>query len=134
MSTLPTACSSYQPLPSSPTPVATPPASTPTPTPTPTPSPGESPTVTITPTGLSPLEITIPVGRRVMFVNNDTRNHDLVGRIDPAHPNCPEIVIAGFLTPGQRRETGVFTSARTCDYHDHTALGVPAFSGRIVIR
>jgi hypothetical protein len=28
----------------------------------------------------------------------------------------------------------VFTTARTCDYHDHTALGVPAFTGRIIIR
>ena len=54
--------------------------------------------------------------------------------IDPARPDCPEILQAGFLTPGQRGDTGVFTSARTCEYHDHTALGVPAFQGRIVIR
>ena len=41
---------------------------------------------------------------------------------------------SGFLTPGQRGDTGVFTTARTCEYHDHTALGVPAFQGRIIIR
>ena len=64
-----------------------------------------------------PLEITISVGQRVLFVNNDTRPHTMSS--DP---------------PGQQRETGIFTSARTCDYHDHTALGVPAFSGRIIIR
>ena len=63
-----------------------------------------------------------------------TRSHDIVGGVDPAHPDCPEIVQAGFLTPGQSRETGTFTSARTCEYHDHTALGVPAFQGRIIIR
>jgi len=83
---------------------------------------------------MTPLEITIAVGQRVTFVNNDVRAHDVVGGVDPAHPDCPEIIQAGFLTPGQQRETGIFTTARTCDYHDHTALGVPAFSGRIIIR
>jgi plastocyanin len=90
--------------------------------------------VTITAAGLSPLEITIAVGQRVLFVNNDTRPHDLIGGLDPSRPDCPEIVVAGFLTPGQSRETGVFAQARTCEYHDHTALGVAAFTGRIIIR
>ncbi len=83
---------------------------------------------------MSPLEISISVGQRVTFVNNDTRVHDVVGGADPSRPDCPEILQAGFLTPGQRGDTGVFTTARTCEYHDHTALGVPAFSGRIIIR
>ena len=81
-----------------------------------------------------PLEITIAVGQRVTFVNNDARPHDVVGGVDPQNPDCPEIVVAGFLTPGQSRETGVFTTARTCEYHDHTMMGVPAFQGRIIIR
>ena len=51
---------------------------------------------------MTPLEITIAVGQRVTFVNNDVRAHDVVGGIDPAHPDCPEIMQAGFLTPGQR--------------------------------
>ena len=83
---------------------------------------------------MSPLELTISVGQRVTFINNDVRTHDVVGGIDPAHPDCPEIIQAGFLTPGQRGETAPFTTARTCEYHDHTALGVPAFQGRIIIR
>jgi len=83
---------------------------------------------------MSPLEITISVGQRVTFINSDIRAHDVVGGIDPAHPDCPEITQMGFLAAGQRGETGIFTTARTCEYHDHTALGVPAFSGRIIIR
>ena len=83
---------------------------------------------------MNPQELTIAVGQRVLFINNDNRVHDVVGGIDPAHPDCPEILQAGFLTPGQRLETGVFTTARTCEYHDHTALGVPAFQGRIIIK
>ena len=92
------------------------------------------PTVTITAAGMTPLEITIDVGQRVTFVNSDTRAHDLVGGVDPNNPDCPEIALAGFLTPGQSRDTGVFTSARRCQYHDHTMLSVPAFQGRIIIR
>jgi plastocyanin len=83
---------------------------------------------------MTPLEITIDAGQRVTFVNNDIRAHDVVGGVDPGHPECPEILQAGFLSAGQRRDTGVFTSAGACNYHDHTALGVPAFSGRIIIR
>jgi plastocyanin len=83
---------------------------------------------------MSPLELTISVGQRVTFVNSDTRAHDVVGGVDPSRPECPEIIQAGFLLPGQQRDTGVFTTARTCPYHDHTALGVPAFSGSIIIR
>jgi hypothetical protein len=128
------ACSTYKDSPAAPSPPvsATPPAPTPTPAPSPAPPPGGSPTVTITPAGFSPLEITIGVGQRVAFLNNDTRPHDLVGGVDPQHPDCPEIVV--FITPGQRSETAVFTSARTCSFHDHTALGVPGFVGRIIIQ
>lgn len=110
-------------------PTPTPPVTTPLPPPEPGP-----PTITITATGMSPLEITIAVGQRVTFINNDVRSHDVVGGVDPAHPDCPEILQVGFLTPGRRGDTGIFTSARTCEYHDHTALGVPAFQGRIIIR
>ena len=109
----------------------TPPPSAAAPTPPVTPA---APTVTITSTGMTPLEITIDVGQRVTFVNNDTRAHDLVGGVDPNNPDCPEITQAGFLTPGQSRDTGVFTTARRCEYHDHTMLSVPAFQGRIIIR
>jgi plastocyanin len=120
-------CSSDSPsaAPTSPTLViAAPPAAAP--------APAGPPTITITASGMNPLEITIAVGQAVTFINNDVRAHDVVGGIDPAHPDCPEIL--QFLTPGQRSDTGTFMRARTCEYHDHTMLGVPAFQGRIVIR
>ena len=115
--------------PSTPT-TPTPPVTTPAPAPAPTPS--ATNTITITPSGMTPLELTIAVGQRVTFVNNDVRTHDVVGGVDPSHPECPEIL--QFLVPGQRNETAVFTTTRTCEYHDHTQLGVPAFQGRIIIR
>ncbi len=106
---------------------------TPPPSPSPAPAPPGS-VVTVTATGVSPLVITVPVGGRVTFTNADTRPHDFSGGPDPSRPECPEIDAAGFVVPGQSRQTGVFTVARTCEYHDHAYLGVAAFSGRIVIQ
>jgi len=91
-------------------------------------------TITVTATGVSPVELTVAVGSRVTFRNLDARAHDFSGGPDPAQPECPEIDQAGFVVAGQTRQTGVFTIARTCRYHDHAYLGVAAFSGRIVIQ
>ena len=105
----------------------------PAPSPSPSPPP-PSDVVTVTGAGLSPQVITIPVGGRVTFTNADTRPHDFSGGPDPSRPECPEIDVAGFIVPGQSRQTGVFTVARTCEYHDHSYIGVEAFRGRIVIQ
>lgn len=91
------------------------------------------PTVTITANGVAPKEVTIAVGGRVTFVNNDTIPHDVAGGPDPANPDCREIDAVGFLTPGQSRQTAPLPTARTCEYHDH-AFHSPLFNGRIVIR
>jgi hypothetical protein len=122
-------CSSGAPpsVPTAPTPTAGP-------APSPSPAPAGPPTITIAAAGISPLELAIRVGQRVTFINNDIRVHDVVGGADPSRPDCPEIAQAGFLAPGQRADTGVFTTARTCEYHDHTMLSVPAFQGRIIIQ
>ena len=89
--------------------------------------------MSITAAGVSPREITVPVGGRVTFVNNDNIPHDVAGGPDPAHPDCREIDAVGFLTPGQSRQTAVLPTARTCDYHDH-GFHSTLFNGRIVIR
>jgi plastocyanin len=102
----------------------------------PSPAPPAAPApavVTIGGSGVSPRELTIAVGGRVTFVNNDIVPHDMAGGPDPAHPDCPEIDVVGFLTPGQQRATGAFTVARTCEYHDHSFHSA-IMTGRIVIR
>ena len=115
-------------------PPATPVVPTPAPTPTPTPGPAP-PTVSITSAGLNPREIEITVGSRVTFVNNDALPHDFSGGPDPTRPQCvAEIDAVGFITAGQTKQTGVFTTAQTCEYHDHARLGVVAFQGRITVR
>jgi plastocyanin len=96
--------------------------------------PSGPPAVTITSTGFAPQEVTIPVGSRVTFVNMDRTGHEIWGGVDHASRDCDEVEAAGFLVPGQRRETAVFTAPKTCRFHDHANLGNPAFQGRIFIQ
>jgi len=89
--------------------------------------------VTITANGTTPNEIVTEVGTRVTFINNDAIPHDVNGGPDPAHPDCREIDVVGFLTPGQQRATAPFPASRTCEYHDHS-FHSSIMNGTIVIR
>jgi plastocyanin len=80
-----------------------------------------------------PQELSVSVGTRVTFVNNDVQPHDIQGGPDPAHPDCREIDAVGFLVPGQSKQTLALPTTRTCDYHDHQNHS-PIFYGRIVIK
>lgn len=103
------------------------------------PSPNDTPqvqtnTITITSTGASPRNIQVAVGSRVMFINNDTRAHNMTSDPHPDHMECPDINQVGFLAPGQSRETGNLVAARTCGFHDHDNPGQATLQGQIVIR
>jgi len=130
--TLAAACGS---TPASPTPPSPSPAPAPAPSPAPAPAPPPgSATVAITPFGMMPYEATVSTGGQVTFVNRDLVVHDIQGGVDPDHRDCPEIDIVGFLQPGQSRATNPLSTARTCDYHDHTEHDHHGFTGKIVIR
>jgi plastocyanin len=103
------------------------------------PSPGSTPsvatnTVTITSNGANPRNIQIALGTRVLFVNNDTRSHNMTSDPHPDHSDCPDIDQVGFLAPGQSRETGNLVVARTCGFHDHDNPSQQNLQGQIVIR
>lgn len=102
-------------------------------TPSPNPNPSQ-PTITITSPGVSPRELPINAGQRVLFVNNDSRAHDMTSDPHPEHGDCPEIDQVGFLNPGQSRETGNFVTPRTCGYHDHNLFDNASLKGRIIIQ
>ena len=100
------------------------------------PSGDASTTITITSAGVSVSQVTVSPGSRVMFVNNDTRSHNMTSDPHPEHNDCPEINTVGLLQPGDRRETGNLVIIRTCGFHDHDDPP-PAgsrFTGRITIR
>jgi hypothetical protein len=40
----------------------------------------------------------------------------------------------GFITPGQTKQTGNFTTARTCGFHDHDQPTNTSLQGRIIVR
>ena len=99
------------------------------------PSPGGSNTITISTSGVSPTQITISQGTRVLFVNNDTKAHNVASDPHPEHTDCPEINNVGLLTPGQSRETGNMNTIRTCGFHDHNdpPPGGNTWTGKIII-
>jgi plastocyanin len=103
------------------------------------PSPGDTPsvqtnTITITASGASPRNIQIALGTRVMFINSDSRSHNMTSDPHPDHNDCPDINQVGFLSAGQSRETGNLVVARTCGFHDHDMPGQANLQGQIVIR
>jgi plastocyanin len=98
-------------------------------------TPGSTqPTFTISSSGVSPKEFTVSPGTRVLFVNNDSRSHQVGSDPHPEHTDCPEINQVGLLSPGQRRETGNLNGVRTCGFHDHDNPDNAALRGRIVVR
>jgi plastocyanin len=101
----------------------------------PTQPPAANPNVvTISSSGVSPKEIQVAPGARVLFVNNDGRRHDVASDDHPDHLECPAINQVGLLTSGQQRETGNLVTVRTCGYHDHDDPDNNSLKGRIVIR
>ncbi|MGE3840404.1 MAG: hypothetical protein AB7I50_02335 [Vicinamibacterales bacterium] len=91
-------------------------------------------TITITASGVSPNQVTIAPGQRVLFVNNNTRAHEMNSDPHPEHTDCPAINQVGFIQPGQSRETGNLNTVRTCRFHDHNQPGNTSLEGSIVIR
>ena len=97
-------------------------------------TPTNSTTITLTSSGASPSVVTVPPGSRVLFINNDSQAHFMASNPHPDHTDCIEINQVGFLSTGQRRETGNLNTVRTCGFHDHDNPTNARFQGRIVIQ
>lgn len=114
----------------------TPPASPPLPTsPSPSPQLHRWPlqaTIVLTPEGVEPGSVTINVGGRVIFVNRDTRPHEIVSDPYLRHEDCPPLNQVGFLSPGQQGESAIFENVRDCGFHDH--LNPTSVTGRVEVR
>lgn len=82
---------------------------------------------------MAPKSLTVAVGTRVTFVNNDTRVHDMNSDPHPVHTDCPEINQVGFLSVGQTKQTGNMNTVRVCGYHDHNDPENARLQGTIVI-
>ena len=91
-------------------------------------------TITITASGVSPQNIQIAPGTRVLFRNMGNRAHNMASDPHPDHSDCTEINQVGLLAVGQSRETGNLNTVRTCRFHDHDLPNNTSLSGAIVIR
>jgi hypothetical protein len=101
----------------------------------PSPSPGNPNTITISASGIvSPKELTVTPGSRVLFINSHSQRHEMTSDPHPDHLDCPELNQVGVLNPGQSRETGNLVAVRTCGFHDHDAPDNTNLRGRIIIR
>jgi plastocyanin len=97
--------------------------------------PGSTYRITIGANGVvSPTELVVPPGTRVLFTNNHNRSHDMTSDPHPEHDLCLEINQVGLLSAGQSRETGNLVTPRTCGFHDHNDFENQSLQGRIVIR
>ncbi len=96
--------------------------------------PVETTTITITNNAASPRNIEVPLGSRVLFINNDSRSHNMTSDPHPEHDLCPELNQIGFLSAGQRRESGNLVFAGKCGFHDHDNPNTNALTGIITIK
>jgi len=91
-------------------------------------------TILIVNNAVCPQGLTVTPGSRVMFINSDTRAHDMYSNPHPEHTDCIEINQVGHLEAGQQRETGNLNTIRSCGFHDHMQDQNRALQGTIVIR
>ena len=91
--------------------------------------------ITITSAGVvNPKSIVVARGSQVTIFNNDSRPHDMESDPHPAHTDCPELELVGFLKAGERRTSGNLNIARTCGFHDHDDAGNQGLQGKLVIQ
>ena len=83
---------------------------------------------------LSPKELIVTPGTRVLFTNRSSRARQVSSDPHPDHTDCPEINQVGFLGPGSTRETGNLNIVRTCGVHDHDDPDNANMRARIIIR
>ncbi len=100
---------------------------------TPTGPSNPSITITVSSTGVSPKQLTVPQGTRVLFTDSDTRTREMTSDPHPEHTDCVEINNVGFISPGQTKETGNLNIVKTCGYHDHGNPDDARFKGQIII-
>ena len=102
-------------------------------------SPPNPHTFTLPASGVSPKELIVSPGTQVLFVNNDSRRHDMTSDPHPDHLDCPELNAVGVLNQGASRPTLNLSTIRTCGFHDHdnpppTTQAGNMWTGRIVVR
>jgi plastocyanin len=98
----------------------------------PSPNPNDQ-TITISAAGVSPKNVTITSGSRIIWVNSDTVVHHPSSNPHPQHTDCPALGVAP-ISPGQQATSGTLTTQRTCGFHDHIADTNTNFQGTVTVQ
>jgi len=92
-------------------------------------------TITVTATGFKPKDSVLAAGGHAIFQNIDNRLHSVASNPLTTHADCPPINEVGLLVPGQSKDTGVLSEAKTCGYHDTASEGMgQILMGTITVR
>jgi hypothetical protein len=92
-------------------------------------------TVTIGANGaVSPTQVSIDRCQTVTFTNNSNQTRNMNSDPHPAHTDCSAMNVVNLIGPGQTKQTGAFTTSRTCGFHDHDDPDNAAVRGSIVVR
>lgn len=108
-----------------------------TPFPAPISAPEETPalnaaktyTISMTPGGFSPAELSVKVEDTVIFRNDDTRDRWPASAMHPTHQVCPGFDAIGGVKSGESYSR-TFTEAKVCPFHDHL---LPKLFGKITV-
>lgn len=80
--------------------------------------------------GFEPSSLTIPLGTKVHFVNNDSVPHWPASGVHPTHQICPGFDSLRLVQPGEEYSF-TFTQKKTCPMHDHLN---PALRGSVEVQ
>jgi plastocyanin len=78
-------------------------------------------------------ELRVYQGARLTFVNQDAVPHDVLSDPPHLHTDCPEFKAAGFIVPGQTRNTDPLSRLVGCGFHDHLHEGDSRFIGKVTV-
>lgn len=84
--------------------------------------------VTVTSSGFSPKNITIKVGEKVSWMNEDSESHQVNSAVHPTHQVYPPLNLGNIQTGGKVSLS--FPDAGTYKYHDHLN---PSLTGSVTV-
>ena len=84
--------------------------------------------VMISSSGFSPKSVKIKIGGKVLFVNGDSADHQVMSNPHPTHTGYAKLNV-GVIKPNDM-QTAEFDTAGTFGYHDHLN---PSLTGEVVV-
>jgi hypothetical protein len=96
------------------------------------PSQPGSATIVISADGMTPKEVSINRGNRVIVENRDSHPHRPMSGPHPEHTSCPALNFDS-IPPGAKVQSPVLDDALDCRLHDEMNVGDASFSARVLV-